>query len=151
MKEFQFEGKWRQFITEGQSDFVAKEMEKDLGVLVAPPSHNPFDDTVAVYPGLKPGDDRYIDRTNDRITLRLGEEGGTKLVSIYGNTKGLDLIGMPYNSTKMVGFGIVMPPSTERPEVDYDDIKTYIIQLRRGAEAEAEAQRDFYKDWVNPD
>ncbi len=151
MREFQFEGTWRKFLTEGQSDFVAKEMEKDLGVLVKAASYNPDDDKIEIYPSRKPGEDKYIDRTNDRITLQLSEEEGTTLVSIYGHTKGLDLIGMPYNRTQMAGFGIVMPPSTERPEVDYDDIKTYIIQLRRGAEEEAKAQRDFYKDWINPD
>ena len=156
MKEFEFEGSWRKFITEGaieggQSDFVAKEMEKDLGVLVTPASYNPNDDKVVVYPSRKPGEAKYIDKTADRITLQLGEEEGTNLVSIYGHTKGLDLIGVPYNKTQMAGFGIWMPSESSRPEVDYDDIKTYIIQLRRGSEAEAKAQRDFYKNWINPD
>ena len=31
-------------------------------------------------------------------------------------------------------------------EVDYDDLKVYIIQLMRGLEGEAKAQADFYKD-----
>lgn len=151
MKKFEFEGTWRKFLTEGQSDFVAKEMEKDLGVLVKPASYNPNDDKVTIYPDRKPGDDRFIDKTSQYITLQLDKEEGTELVAIYGQTRGLDLIGEPYSRTGLAGFGIWMPSESQRPEVDYDDIKVYIIQLRRGLEAEAEAQRDFYKNWQNPD
>ena len=156
MNEFKFEGKWRKFVVEGaieggQSDFVAKEMEKDLGVLVTPASYNPNDDKVVIYPDLKPGEGNRVGRTSQRITLQLNKEEGTELVSIFGQNRGLDLIGEPYGSTQLAGFGIWMPSENRRPEVDYDEIKTYIIQLRRGLEAEAKAQRDFYKNWQNPD
>ena len=160
MKEFEFEGKWRKFVDGDEilneqraqrSLPVAKQLEKDLGVLVTPANYNPNDDKVVIYPDRKPGDDRFIDRTSQRITLQMFGDAQLKLVSIFGQEKSLDLIGEPYSRTSMVGFGSWMPESSNRPEVDYDDLEVYIIQLRRGLEAEANAQREFYKNWQNPD
>ena len=160
MKEFEFESNWRKFVVGDEilneqraqrSLPVAKQLEKDLGVLVTPANYNPNDDKVVIYPDRKPGEDRLIGRTSQRITLQIFGDAQLRLVSIFGQTRSLDLIGEPYSGTSMVGFGSWMPESSNRPEVNYDDLKVYIIQLRRGLEAEAKAQADFYKNWQNPD
>ena len=160
MKEFEFEGKWRKFVDSGEilneqraqrSLPVAKQLEKDLGVLVTPANFNPNDDKVIIYPDRKPGEGSRVGRTSQRITLQIFGDAQLRLISIFGHEKSLDLIGEPYGRASMVGFGSWMPESSNRPEVEYDDLKVYIIQLRRGLEAEAEAQRGFYKNWQNPD
>ena len=56
----------------------------------------------------------------------------------------MDLIGEPYNGTRMAGQGIWMP-SGGKP-ITMEDLKVYIIQLKRGLEGESQAQADFYKD-----
>lgn len=152
MKEFQFEGKWRKFvIEEALSETAAAKLENELGVLVKPADYNPDDNKVDIYPDIKPGEDNRVDRTSQYIAVQVGGPGEFKLIAIKGYKRSLDLIGMPYGSTRLAGFGIVMPESTKRPTVGFNDLKAYIIQLRRGLEGEAEAQRDFYKNWHNPD
>ena len=155
MKEFEFEGNWRKFVVGDEilneqraqrSLPVAKQLEKDLDVLVTPANYNPNDDKVIVYPNRKPGEENRVGRTSQRITLQMFGDAQLRLISIFGYERGLDLIGEPYSRTSMAGFGSWMPESSNRPEVDYDDLKVYIIQLVRGLEGEAKAQADFYKD-----
>jgi len=150
MKEFEFESSWRQFLIEGGSQTLADQLESELGVKVQPAGYNPKDDTVTIYPDSKPGDKIYSsDRMAQTITVKY--DGGLKLKSIKGYTKSLDLIGEPYSGTRMAGQGIWMPEGGDGVPVKMDDLKVYVIQLRRGLEAESKAQRDFYKDWINPD
>ena len=143
MKEFKFEGSWRQFLTEGDSQTLADQLESELGVKAQPASYNPNDDTVVIYPDKKPGDEVYSsDRMAQTITVKY--DGGLKLKSIKGYQRSLDLIDVPYESTSMAGQGIWMPSGGSGISIKMNDLKVYIIQLRRGLEGESKAQRDFY-------
>ncbi len=140
MKEFEFESSWRQFVIKENSQTLADQLESELGVLVKP---DRFDDGVDIYPNKSPGDQVYSsDRMAQRIGLRY--DGGLLLKSIVGYKRSMDLIGEPYNGTRMVGQGIWMP-SGGKP-ITMEDLKVYIIQLKRGLEGESQAQADFYKD-----
>jgi len=140
MKEFEFESSWRQFVIKENSQTLADQLESELGVLVKP---DRFDNGVDIYPNKPPGDQVYSsDRMAQRIGLRY--DGGLLLKSIVGYKRSMDLIGEPYNSTRMAGQGIWMP-SGGKP-ITMEDLKVYIIQLKRGLEGESQAQADFYKD-----
>jgi len=140
MKEFEFESSWRQFVIKENSQTLADQLESELGVLVKP---DRFDDGVDIYPNKSPGDQVYSsDRMAQRIGLRY--DGGLLLKSIVGYKRSMDLIGEPYNGTRMAGQGIWMP-SGGKP-ITMEDLKVYIIQLKRGLEGESQAQADFYKD-----
>jgi len=140
MKEFEFEGSWRQFVIKENSQTLADQLESELGVLVKP---DRFDNGVDIYPNKSPGDQVYSsDRMAQRIGLRY--DGGLLLRSIVGYERSMDLIGEPYNGTRMAGQGIWMP-SGGKP-ITMEDLKVYIIQLKRGLEGESQAQADFYKD-----
>jgi len=140
MKEFEFESSWRQFVIKENSQTLADQLESELGVLVKP---DRFDNGVDIYPNKSPGDQVYSsDRMAQRIGLRY--DGGLLLRSIVGYKRSMDLIGEPYNSTRMAGQGIWMP-SGGKP-ITMEDLKVYIIQLKRGLEGESQAQADFYKD-----
>jgi len=140
MKEFEFESSWRQFVIKENSQTLADQLESELGVLVKP---DRFDDGVDIYPNKSPGDQVYSsDRMAQRIGLRY--DGGLLLRSIVGYKRSMDLIGEPYNGTRMAGQGIWMP-SGGKP-ITMKDLKVYIIQLKRGLEGESQAQADFYKD-----
>ena len=140
MKEFEFESSWRQFVIKENSQTLADQLESELGVLVKP---DRFDDGVNIYPNKSPGDQVYSsDRMAQRIGLRY--DGGLLLKSIVGYKRSMDLIGEPYNGTRMAGQGIWMP-SGGKP-ITMKDLKVYIIQLKRGLEGESQAQADFYKD-----
>jgi type II secretory pathway component GspD/PulD (secretin) len=147
MKEFQFEGEWRRFLTEGDSQTLADQLENELGVKVQPASYDPDNNRVTIYPGSKPGDTIYsADPMAQTISVKY--TNGLKLTAIKGYTKSLDLIGKPYNRTRYAGQGIWM--ESDMP-VTINELKKYITQLQRGAEAESKAYHDFYKDWANPD
>ena len=140
MKEFEFESSWRQFVIKENSQTLADQLESELGVLVKP---DRFDNGVDIYPNKSPGDQVYSsDRMAQRIGLRY--DGGLLLQSIIGYERSMDLIGEPYNGTRMAGQGIWMP-SGGKP-ITMEDLKVYIIQLKRGLEGESQAQADFYKD-----
>jgi len=140
MKEFEFESSWRQFVIKENSQTLADQLESELGVLVKP---DRFDNGVDIYPNKSPGDQVYSsDRMAQRIGLRY--DGGLLLKSIVGYKRSMDLIGEPYNGTRMAGQGIWMP-SGGKP-ITMEDLKVYIIQLKRGLEGESQAQADFYKD-----
>lgn len=140
MKEFEFESSWRQFVIKENSQTLADQLESELGVLVKP---DRFDNGVDIYPNKSPGDQVYSsDRMAQRIGLRY--DGGLLLKSIVGYKRSMDLIGEPYNGTRMAGQGIWMP-SGGKP-VTMETLKVYIIQLKRGLEGESQAQADFYKD-----
>jgi len=140
MKEFEFESSWRQFVIKENSQTLADQLESELGVLVKP---DRFDNGVDIYPNKSPGDQVYSsDRMAQRIGLRY--DGGLLLKSIVGYKRSMDLIGEPYNGTRMAGQGIWMP-SGGKP-ITMEDLKVYIIQLKRGLEDESQAQADFYKD-----
>ena len=140
MKEFEFESSWRQFVIKENSQTLADQLESELGVLVKP---DRFDNGVDIYPNKSPGDQVYSsDRMAQRIGLRY--DGGLLLRSIVGYKRSMDLIGEPYNGTRMAGQGIWMP-SGGKP-ITMKDLKVYIIQLKRGLEGESQAQADFYKD-----
>ena len=140
MKEFEFESSWRQFVIKENSQTLADQLESELGVLVKP---DRFDNGVDIYPNKSPGDQVYSsDRMAQRIGLRY--DGGLLLRSIVGYERSMDLIGEPYNGTRMAGQGIWMP-SGGKP-ITMEDLKVYIIQLKRGLEGESQAQADFYKD-----
>ncbi len=140
MKEFEFESSWRQFVIKENSQTLADQLESELGVLVKP---DRFDNGVDIYPNKSPGDQVYSsDRMAQRIGLRY--DGGLLLKSIVGYKRSMDLIGEPYNGTRMAGQGIWMP-SGGKP-ITMKDLKVYIIQLKRGLEGESQAQADFYKD-----
>ena len=140
MKEFEFESSWRQFVIKENSQTLADQLESELGVLVKP---DRFDNGVDIYPNKSPGDQVYSsDRMAQRIGLRY--DGGLLLKSIVGYKGSMDLIGEPYNGTRMAGQGIWMP-SGGKP-ITMEDLKVYIIQLKRGLEGESQAQADFYKD-----
>ena len=140
MKEFEFESSWRQFVIKENSQTLADQLESELGVLVKP---DRFDNGVDIYPNKSPGDQVYSsDRMAQRIGLRY--DGGLLLQSIVGYKRSMDLIGEPYNGTRMAGQGIWMP-SGGKP-ITMEDLKVYIIQLKRGLEGESQAQADFYKD-----
>ncbi len=140
MKEFEFESSWRQFVIKENSQTLADQLESELGVLVKP---DRFDNGVDIYPNKSPGDQVYSsDRMAQRIGLRY--DGGLLLRSIVGYKRSMDLIGEPYNGTRMAGQGIWMP-SGGKP-ITMEDLKVYIIQLKRGLEGESQAQADFYKD-----
>ena len=140
MKEFEFESSWRQFVIKENSQTLADQLESELGVLVKP---DRFDDGVDIYPNKSPGDQVYSsDRMAQRIGLRY--DGGLLLRSIVGYKRSMDLIGEPDNGTRMAGQGIWMP-SGGKP-ITMEDLKVYIIQLKRGLEGESQAQADFYKD-----
>ncbi len=140
MKEFEFESSWRQFVIKENSQTLADQLESELGVLVKP---DRFDNGVDIYPNKLPGDQVYSsDRMAQRIGLRY--DGGLLLKSIVGYKRSMDLIGEPYNGTRMAGQGIWMP-SGGKP-ITMEDLKVYIIQLKRGLEGESQAQADFYKD-----
>jgi len=140
MKEFEFESSWRQFVIKENSQTLADQLESELGVLVKP---DRFDNGVDIYPNKSPGDQVYSsDRMAQRIGLRY--DGGLLLKSIVGYKRSMDLIGEPYNGTRMAGQGIWMP-SGGKP-ITMKDLKVYIIQLKRGLEDESQAQADFYKD-----
>ena len=140
MKEFEFESSWRQFVIKENSQTLADQLESELGVLVKP---DRFDNGVDIYPNKSPGDQVYSsDRMAQRIGLRY--DGGLILRSIVGYKRSMDLIGEPYNGTRMAGQGIWMP-SGGKP-ITMKDLKVYIIQLKRGLEGESQAQADFYKD-----
>ena len=140
MKEFEFESSWRQFVIKENSQTLADQLESELGVLVKP---DRFDNGVDIYPNKSPGDQVYSsDRMAQRIGLRY--DGGLLLRSIVGYKRSMDLIGEPYNGTRMAGQGIWMP-SGGKP-ITMEDLKEYIIQLKRGLEGESQAQADFYKD-----
>jgi len=144
MKEFEFESSWRQFVIKENSQTLADQLESELGVLVKP---DRFDNGVDIYPNKSPGDQVYSsDRMAQRIGLRY--DGGLLLRSIVGYKRSMDLIGEPYNGTRMAGQGIWMP-SGGKP-ITMEDLKVYIIQLKRGLEGESQAQADFYKD-IQPD
>ena len=126
MKEFEFESSWRQFVIKENSQTLADQLESELGVLVKP---DRFDNGVDIYPNKSPGDQVYSsDRMAQRIGLRY--DGGLLLRSIVGYKRSMDLIGEPYNSTRMAGQGIWMP-SGGKP-ITMEDLKVYIIQLKRG-------------------
>lgn len=140
MKEFEFESSWRQFVIKENSQTLADQLESELGVLVKP---DRFDNGVDIYPNKSPGDQVYSsDRMAQRIGLRY--DGGLLLRSIVGYERSMDLIGEPYNGTRMAGQGIWMP-SGGKP-ITMEDLKVYIIQLKRGLEGESQAQADFYRD-----
>ena len=140
MKEFEFESSWRQFVIKENSQTLADQLESELGVLVKP---DRFDNGVDIYPNKSPGDQVYSsDRMAQRIGLRY--DGGLLLRSIVGYERSMDLIGEPYNGTRMAGQGIWMP-SGGKP-ITMEDLKVYIIQLKRGLEGESQAQSDFYRD-----
>ena len=140
MKEFEFESSWRQFVIKENSQTLADQLESELGVLVKP---DRFDNGVDIYPNKSLGDQVYSsDRMAQRIGLRY--DGGLLLRSIVGYKRSMDLIGEPYNGTRMAGQGIWMP-SGGKP-ITMEDLKVYIIQLKRGLEGESQAQADFYKD-----
>lgn len=140
MKEFEFEGSWRQFVIKENSQTLADQLENELGVLVKP---DRFEDGVDIYPNNKPGDKIYSgNRMAQRIYVKY--DGGLKLIAITGYERSMDLIGEPYNGTSMAGQGIWMPRGGK--PITMEDLKTYIIQLQRGLEGEAKAQSDFYKD-----
>lgn len=140
MKEFEFESSWRQFVIKENSQTLADQLESELGVLVKP---DRFDNGVDIYPNKSPGDQVY---SSDRMAQRIGlkYDGGLLLRSIVGYKRSMDLIGEPYNGTRMAGQGIWMP-SGGKP-ITMEDLKVYIIQLKRGLEGESQAQADFYKD-----
>ncbi len=140
MKEFEFEGSWRQFIVEGNGQTLADQLENELGVLVKP---DRFDDGVDIYPNNKPGDEIFSgNRMAQRIYVKYDD--GLKLVAITGYNRSMDLIGEPYNSTRMANQGIWMPRGGK--PIGMDELKVYVLQLQRGLEGEAQAQADFYKD-----
>ena len=154
--------KWRQFIIEDMdSEFANKsqrakyaqefadELENNLGVRVVPDRDDGVNDDVIIYPSTSPGDQIFSsDRSSQRIKVKFD---GLKLISIFGMTRSLKLIGEPYSNTGMVGMGVWQPEGGKGVPVTMEDLKVYIIQMKRGLEAESEAQRDFYKNWQNPD
>lgn len=140
MKEFEFEGSWRQFVIKENSQTLADQLENELGVLVKP---DRFEDGVDIYPNNKPGDEIFSgNRMAQRIFVKY--DGGLKLVAITGYDRSMDLIGEPYNGTSMANQGIWMPRGGK--PITMKDLKVYIIQLKRGLEGESQAQADFYKD-----
>jgi len=163
MKEFEFEGSWRKFIVEDMdSEFTSKEkkaqyakeladeLENDLGVRVVPDRDDGVNDNIVIYPSTKPGEKIYSsDRTSQRIKVKFDD--GLKLISIFGYTRSLKLIGEPYNDVNMAGFGVWQPGGGRGLPVTMEDLKVYILQMTRGLEGESQAQADFYKDWQNPD
>lgn len=150
MKEFEFEGSWRRFLIEGDSQTLAAQLENELGVKAQPASYDPDNNRVTIYPNSKPGDTIYsTDVMAQTISVKYTD--GLKLTAIKGYTKSLDLIGEPYNRTKYAGQGIWMITGKDGMPVTINELKKYITQLQRGAEAESKAYHDFYKDWINPD
>ena len=135
--------KWRQFLIEGDVQTLIDQLENELNVKVKRDRPDGYNDAVVIYPSKKPGDQVYSsDRMAQRIGLRY--DGGLLLKSIVGYKRSMDLIGEPYNGTRMAGQGIWMP-SGGKP-ITMKDLKVYIIQLKRGLEGESQAQADFYKD-----
>ena len=105
MKEFEFEGSWRQFVIKENSQTLADQLENELGVLVKP---DRFENGVDIYPNNKPGDEIYSgNRMAQRIYVKY--DGGLKSIAITGYERSMDLIGEPYNGTSMAGQGIWMP------------------------------------------
>ena len=146
MKEFEFEGNWRKFvIEENKAQTLSDQLENELNVRVAPDRPDGYNDHVVIYPSKKPGDQLYrSDRMAQRIRVKY--DGGLKLIAIVGYTRSMDLIGEPYSGTSMAGQGIWMPEGGKGVPLTMDDLKVYILQMKRGLEAESQAQADFYKD-----
>jgi hypothetical protein len=150
MKEFEFEGGWRRFLTEGDSQTLADQLENELGVKAQPASYDPDNNKVTIYPESKPGDTIYSTNVMAQ-TISVKYTDGLRLTAIKGYTKSLDIIGEPYNRTKYAGQGIWMITGRDGMPITVNELKKYITQLQRGAEAEKKAYHDFYKDWANPD
>lgn len=136
--------KWRQFLIEGDAQTLADQLENELNVKVKPGRDNDSGD-VTVYPNRKPGDQVY---SSDRMSQRIGlkYDDGLLLRSIVGYERSMDLIGEPYNGTSMAGQGIWMPEGGQGVSITMDDLKIYVLQMKRGLEAESKSQADFYKD-----
>jgi len=147
---------FRRFLNENDppSDLYASELEKAVGFKVAPPSYNPNGDKLVIYPSSEPGTERfYDDKTSQRIGVKI-IDGKFYIQSIFGYSRGVEPIaqqlGEKPGSTSLVGFSIIMPSG--------DGIKASTTQLKRlgnllnkALKDEANAQRDFYKGWINPD
>jgi len=137
--------KWRQFLIEGDVQTLIDQLENELNVKVKRDRPDGYNDAVVIYPSKKPGDQVY---SSERMTqrIRVKYDDGLKLIAIVGYERSMDLIGEPYNGTSMAGQGIWMPEGGKGVPVTMEDLKVYIIQLRRGLEGESKAQADFYKD-----
>lgn len=136
--------KWRQFIVEGDSQTLADQLENELNVKVQPDRDNDSGE-VTIYPNNSPGDQVYSsNRMSQRINLRY--DGGLLLQSIIGYDRSMDLIGEPYTGTSMAMQGIWMPKGGQGTPITMDDLKIYVLQMKRGLESEAKAQADFYKN-----